>query len=238
MKKIRNFTLIELLVVIAIIAILASMLLPALNQAREKARSITCVNNLKTIGTFLNMYADNYDGYLPGEDGGDVTCIQDYYIVRNFGWWGIGHMIEDGSMKAGDAKLLFCPTYMARGKRLYGGISLQETINRAKSGTLQWAFMTYNYRLFMSTTGYEPGSHRRITLNKIKSNNVIMSDGVNSNLTGYKDPSRVDATHRNGYNMLYADGHVSLYNVKANKYYLYSHDREFKSIINEYLEKL
>ena len=62
MKKM--FTLIELLVVIAIIAILAAMLLPALQQARERARASTCTNNLKGIGSAFQMYVTDNKGYV------------------------------------------------------------------------------------------------------------------------------------------------------------------------------
>ena len=66
--KPMGFTLIELLVVIAIIAILAAMLLPALQQSRERAKTIKCINNVKTISTAMQQYFDDNQGFYTSAD--------------------------------------------------------------------------------------------------------------------------------------------------------------------------
>ena len=98
---VRPFTLIELLVVIAIIAILAAMLLPALNRARETAKTSSCRNNLKQMGTFILLYADSHDGRL-------------IRYMPNGGLWtktNRGELFLAGTIdKAMAAKLLKCPS--------------------------------------------------------------------------------------------------------------------------------
>ena len=80
MKK-SHFTLIELLVVIAIIAILAAILLPALNSARERGRSASCVNNLKQIGVMVHAYADDNGGFFPPYALGDSVDRWDQICI-------------------------------------------------------------------------------------------------------------------------------------------------------------
>ena len=105
MKQRQIFTLIELLIVIAIIAILAAMLLPALNRAREAARRNNCFSNLKQLGNAAVLYAGDFSDFLPAPIAGQTTVADTLYVkcAAGPGWptyyWPYYQSV----------KLLFCP---------------------------------------------------------------------------------------------------------------------------------
>lgn len=110
-RRPMRFTLIELLVSMGIIAVLASMLLPALSKAREKARQTTCMSNLRQIGLGLEMYVDDNHGLIPNISGAYMGVS--IPIVRMYGGvtFGLGKLIEQYQVSP---ELFGCPSNPSR----------------------------------------------------------------------------------------------------------------------------
>ena len=213
----NSFTLIELLIVIAIIAILSAMLLPALSQAREKARQVVCMNNMKQLYFLFHLYSQDNDGWMcPGSYQGQ--SIQWDGILKRAGYlkydiyndWRFGF--------GGKNEPVQCPKWASR---IY------------KSGSVKYSYCVNGSQFFRARDPWDFSfgyGFRKFDDVKRPSVHFMVCDGSTISGYGYGIASRYnnsapmtewfDTTatpfmgnyldrHSNGINLLYFDGHVS-----------------------------
>ena len=220
-KKPMGFTLIELLVVIAIIAILAAILLPALNSARERGRSASCINNLKQFGNASMQYTSNNDDYFAG-----FYQVNDQAKANKDRWLSVLYPYIGTFTVAG------CPSAPAM---KHFSLFTSVTEEQALAGQIHPA-ISYGINAYPTDDSLNKGTNKSFELSNrkagaIKNSGIVyLADTAGTDMELYPCPGYSGQTypnyfrplvhplrpqsvyfpHNNSANMLFIDGHVAM----------------------------
>jgi len=218
-EKRTGFTLIELLVVVAIIAILAAMLLPALSQARERARQATCISNLKQISVVFFMYIQDEKELFPGA----CNTPQPAWQGRRFAAI-LSDYLEPSRPGAGDrtlAKVWNCPTIYKKVPYYTNNAPYYRRIWDITESSYGWNFSMANSAGYPAW--YGPFKYRGKALDKV----ILLTETCWWANSGYDVSSggSFDAywgipskAHGEFLNCLFLDGHVASHRARDLKY--------------------